>query len=134
MFYLLVFVSFVLSAWSDELALAVTENDPSSLVEGVSVITGDLYTFEEDCVVQGAEPISIRRSFLSREGFFRNYQHMIAAFLCPANLFVVNEPNGTVVCYSPDAKNHIFPAIGENFFGEKRREEHYCYSKFENAR
>ncbi len=39
-------------------SLAVTENEPSALIDGiVSAITGDLYAVEEDIVVRGAEPL-----------------------------------------------------------------------------
>lgn len=116
------FLALTLSICADEFALAVTENDPSTLVEGVSVITGDLYAFEEDYVVQGAEPIHIRRSFLSREGMFKSYPHLTACFRCYSNQIVVNEPNGTEIYYYADPKNTVYPAIGENFFGEKKKQ------------
>jgi len=121
MYRLIVLLFLVLSVCADELALAVTENDPSTLVEGVSVITGDLYSFEEDYVVQGAEPIRLRRSFISREGEFKSYQHLTAAFGCTANCFFVNEHNGTTLCYFKDLQNHIHPEIGEHFYGKEKK-------------
>ena len=48
--------------------IAVTENDPNSIVNHVSVITGDVYCLEEDIVVQGVPPISFRRSYVSQKG------------------------------------------------------------------
>lgn len=48
--------------------IAVTENDPNSIVEGVSVITGDFYTECEDIIIQGYEPLRLRRSYLSQKG------------------------------------------------------------------
>jgi hypothetical protein len=49
--------------------VAVTENEPSALVEGiVNVITGDLYALEDDIIIQAAEPIRLRRSYISNGG------------------------------------------------------------------
>ena len=48
--------------------IAVTENDPSTLVEGVSVITGDFYIQDEDIVIQGTQPIRLSRSYISQKG------------------------------------------------------------------
>ena len=112
--------SVILSIFSDETSLIVTENDPSTLVEGVSVITGDLYTYEEDYIVQGAEPITVHRSFLSREGYFKDHLYLTAFFKCDFNLFVVNEPNGTEVYYFPADKMKFLPVIGDHFFGDKK--------------
>ncbi len=123
MFYLIAFSLLISCSWSAEPALAVTENDPSSLVEGVSVITGDLYAFEEDYVIQGAEPIHLRRSYLSRKGRFQTYQHLTANLWCFGNFLTVNEPNGTELSYYPDRQNNVYPVIGKNFYGkdEKKR-------------
>src|SRR3989338_1361222 len=55
---------------------AVTESDISTLVEGVSVITGDFYLGEEDYVVAGVEPIPIRRYYLSAQGGIHEYPHL----------------------------------------------------------
>ena len=48
--------------------VAVTENDPQSLVEGVSVITGDLSSEKTDVVIQGVEPIHLSRNYISQKG------------------------------------------------------------------
>lgn len=88
----------MLMAYSGETFLTVTENDPSSLVEGVSVITGDLYSFEEDYIVQGAEPIRLPRSFISGESI-RNYNHLTAVWFSFLARVDVNEPNGTTLYY-----------------------------------
>ena len=115
MFYLLVLLSLVLSIYSDDLTLAVTENDPSSLVEGVSVITGDLYALEDDYVIQGAEPIRLRRSFISRDGVFKGYQHLTATFACTINQLFGKEHNGTTLFYYTASKNQIPSQIGGEF-------------------
>lgn len=60
--YLLLILLPFAALLANDLTTAVTENDPSSLVEGVSVITGDFYLGEEDYVVQGAEPISLGKT------------------------------------------------------------------------
>jgi hypothetical protein len=45
--------------------MATLQGDPSSLVEGkINALTGDPCIFEEDLVIQGAEPIRLTRSYL----------------------------------------------------------------------
>ena len=117
--YLCVFLFLIFSIHSDELAVAVTENDPSALVEGVSMITGDLYSFDEDYVVQGAEPIRLQRAFISRLGTFRGDGHLRASFSCLTNEIFVNERNGTTLCYFLDPSEQKYPQIGKGFYGEK---------------
>ena len=82
--------------------ISVTENDPNSLVEGVvSVVTGDLYVIEEDIVVQGAEPLRLKRNYISAKGFgdWWYFQHLQLISQPIANLMNVWEPNGTVLTY-----------------------------------
>lgn len=133
MLRILLIVVLTLHIWSKEPIQSVTENDPSSLVEGVSVITGDFYAFDEDYVVQGAEPIRLRRAYISREGIFRNYLHLSAGFCYQMNAFITNEPNGTPVLYFADPANKLLPVIGDQFFGsshKKRRAFRYnAFSK-----
>ena len=120
------------SVHAGENSVAVTENDPSTLVEGVSVITGDLYIFEEDYVVQGAEPVRVRRSFISREGVFKMHEYLTATFLCGINRLRVNEPNGTAISYRFSNPNAIGnPQIGKTFYGEKEKNwRPYRYNAF----
>lgn len=117
-----VFLLLLVWVWgsAQDFSIIATENDPSSLVEGVSVITGDLYVMEEDYVVQGAEPVRIRRSFLSRNGVFIDHQHLIAVFDCIFNEFTIYEPNGTAIAYYPE-KNDWEPVIGKEFYGKKNK-------------
>ncbi|HEV7736444.1 MAG TPA: hypothetical protein VGO47_03615, partial [Chlamydiales bacterium] len=78
---------------------AVTENDPSTLVNGVSMITGDLYTFDEDLVVAGAEPIHLRRGYLSSVGDWTPDAHLKAQLEVAQDFFVAQEANGTMIYY-----------------------------------
>ncbi|HEX2583106.1 MAG TPA: hypothetical protein VHL30_03215, partial [Chlamydiales bacterium] len=49
-----------------DFSLASVYNEPSVFVEGkVNAITGELVDFEEDVVIQGAEPIYIHRTYLN---------------------------------------------------------------------
>ena len=49
----------------DDSLMATLQGDPSSLVEGkINALTGDPCVFEEDLVIQGAEPIRLTRSYL----------------------------------------------------------------------
>ena len=59
---LFLFLLLSLSLFADP---AISANDPSTIVEGVSVIKGLLYESAEDYTVQGAQPIAFRRSFIS---------------------------------------------------------------------
>jgi RHS repeat-associated protein len=126
MFYL--FLAFSFSLFSHAL---VTENDPSTLVEGVSVITGELYVIEEDYVVQGAKPISVKRSYLSSDGEFRDLRHLVATFPPFGNYLVVLEPNGSPIYYYPDPNNPTTAGpIGHQFYGEKKKHTYFKYNAF----
>lgn len=86
----------------------VTENDPSTLVEGlVSVITGDLYLAEEDIVIEGAEPLHIRRHYMTKGFGVTFFTHLLAGYhpVLPATL-AIQEPNGSVLhfYYTPPKK------------------------------
>jgi transketolase C-terminal domain/subunit len=68
---------------------SVTENDPSTIVEGVSVITGDFCTMTEDLAIQGAEPIVLRHTYISGKGtwdfinYLVCYQKQISQYIGP---------------------------------------------------
>ncbi len=83
----------------------VTENDPSTLVHGVSVITGDLYTFDEDLVVAGAHPIRIHRGYLSKSGDWKPDAHFFATRTDNSS-FEIREPNGTKLYYLKPSVKH----------------------------
>ncbi len=88
--------------WSN---LATTENHPSSLVEGcISAITGDAYVAEEDMVIAGAEPIHLRRYYISAQGMgtWRYFNHLVV--LREGDHFRVTESNGTSLVYVYDKK------------------------------
>ncbi|HEV7738515.1 MAG TPA: hypothetical protein VGO47_14235, partial [Chlamydiales bacterium] len=100
----------------------VTENDPSTIVNGVSVITGDLYTFDEDIVVAGVEPLHFKRSYLSSIGDWTPYPHLVARFIVQPSLFIVVEPNGTNVNYV------VTPANSKKEEKRRKHEPHRCPS------
>ena len=89
-----------------------TENDPSFLVEGVSVISGDFYEYEEDYTVQGAEPIHVRHACLPNS-IPVDSNHLICTYSCDLMYggfkLHLTEPNGTTFVYTPDAliPNHL---------------------------
>ncbi len=88
--------------------VAVTENEPSALVEGiVNAITGDLYALEDDIIIQGAEPLRLKRSYISAkgEGNWNFFENLIAVLYPPVQMVSVNEPNGTTLTYRYDLKN-----------------------------
>src|SRR3990167_8613170 len=83
--------------------LAVTENDPITLIEGVSVITGDLYLRETDVVVQGVQPIRIGRNYVSQKGrgYFELFSYHLARYSWDAKIraLEITEPSGAVLLY-----------------------------------
>jgi len=87
--------------------MATTECEPSALVEGcVSAISGDFYDVTEDLVVQGAEPIRIYRSYLSRKG--DEWTVVPHAEICPiSDGYMVTEPNGTELFYKLKSKEKV---------------------------
>jgi hypothetical protein len=95
-FWFFYFIS--LAAHSNKAFLSITESDPSSLVEGVSVIKGDLYSYEEDYIVQGAEPIRLPHSFVSGDRI-RTFNYLRAIWLGFMGRVNANEPNGTTLFY-----------------------------------
>ena len=87
--------------------VAVTENEPNALVEGiVNVITGDLYALEDDIVIAGVEPLRLKRSYISAkgEGKWSFFENLYAILRPPIKILTVNEPNGTALIYRYDQK------------------------------
>ena len=79
---------------------AVTEGEPSSLIEGIaSVITGDLYLSEEDILIEGAEPLRLKRNYVGTGKSHSIFPHMFAEFFVPGGMITVTEPNGTTLTY-----------------------------------
>lgn len=112
---------------------ATTENDPSVFVNGVNVITGAIYSYNDDYVVESAEPIRIQRSYISGVPFSIDYAHLTAEFLTETNQFVICEPNGTALLLKPDRENKIFPTIGDLFYGKKQKKLFYRSSHFSDS-
>ena len=117
-------ISFLFLAAKENLS-SVTENDPSTLVDGVSVITGDFYLGEEDYIVAGAEPIPLRRFYISRTGGIGQYPHLKAELAILINDIIVREPNGTSVSYSLEERALAPHFIGDDFYRKKKQEIRY---------
>ena len=65
---------------------AITEAEPSSLIEGIaSVITGDLYLSEEDILIEGAEPLRLKRNYVGVAKHHVLFPHMFAEFFVQKN-------------------------------------------------
>jgi RHS repeat-associated protein len=82
--------------------VAVTENEPSALVEGiVNAVTGDLYALEDDIIIQGAEPLRLRRNYISAQGNgqWNFFEHLTALLQPPIRTLNITEPNGTLLIY-----------------------------------
>jgi RHS repeat-associated protein len=94
--------------------VAVIENDPNTIVDGVSVITGDFYAQCDDVVVQGYEPIRLHRSYVSQkgEGIWNFFQYH-RALLRVGNKWnkgklLLVEPNGSLLVYNWKEKKGRF--------------------------
>lgn len=98
----------------------ITENDPSSYVDGVNMMTGDFYLHEEDYTVQGAEPIHLSHSYISSRGEMNDYPHIYCCFIQKANCFCIREPNGSTITYIPEGHDH-YPIIGKDFYYNYKR-------------
>ena len=110
-------------------ALAVSENEPSALIEGiVSAITGDLYAVEEDIVIQGAEPICLRRSYISQrgQGAWAIFHHLTATYLPPSKLMEISDVNGTTLHYRLSTE--------EIKIGKHKREKRHVFYPIDWAR
>jgi len=77
----------------------VTENEPSSLVEGVSVITGDFCMRNHICTVQGAEPIHLNSTYVSEGVFLTGYEYCKAKFKWLSRFVSIQESYGTQIDY-----------------------------------
>src|SRR3989339_505335 len=99
--YFLFILSFLLFTSIQAGTTATTENQPSALVNGVNVITGDLYLLENDLTVQGAEPIHLQRNYISQKG--DGYWNMFSyhrAFIDFVNEVIeIIEPSGARLFY-----------------------------------
>jgi len=100
----------LLSNPKDAYSMAVTEGEPSSLVEGmVSAITGDLYIEQSDVVIQGYVPLILPRFYLSGDGKGNRagwsfFEHLVAEYRSSQNehLITVQDAHQTaVVFYAP---------------------------------
>lgn len=89
--------------------LALTESDPSAIVDGkVNVITGDLYLVESDLRVQGYEPIPLVRSYMSHErGDWMFIPHVNAQVERRGDFWVVTEKYGTPIVYRKTGREKI---------------------------
>lgn len=129
----LIFFFFLSNLSASFQVTVVTENDPSSFVDGVSVISGDFYSYNEDYLVEGAEPISIRRSYLSNGAVLIDRPHVFASFFPLMNMIIASEPNGTPLQYQADPKNGFIPEIGDSFFGGLKVQKILSYHSRESA-
>ncbi len=110
---------FILSAFDLFGQIAVTENEPSALVENcVSAITGDLFLAEEDALVQGYIPLRIPRFYISGDGkgklaCWSSLNHLTAIYKGGEHehKITIQEPNGSTFTFHAPADevyNHFY--------------------------
>ncbi|MBF8262524.1 MAG: hypothetical protein HW387_189, partial [Parachlamydiales bacterium] len=111
-----IFASTTYCLEKDPSSSASIENEPSSLIEGtVSAITGELYLFDNDLVIPGAEPIYISRYYRSqKEDKWDFFPQRLAKRIAidGKQYFQVKEPNGVKLLY---AKKGIVKEGNENW-------------------
>jgi RHS repeat-associated protein len=114
---------------------AITEGEPSSLIEGIaSVITGDLYLSEEDILIEGAEPLRLKRNYVGTGKSHSIFPHMFAEFFVPGGMITVTEPNGTALTYFhrpilEEMEHHHHKKKHKEHHRKKKRKEHKNHSK-----
>lgn len=94
-------LSFFFSSLLFSSTTATTENEPSALVNGVNVITGDLYLLEQDLEVQGAQNISLERNYISQkgEGYWNMFSYHRAFIDFSSQVIEIVEPSGARLFY-----------------------------------
>ncbi len=116
LFLSLMFAVRVMADLKDPSVLAATDGDPQVTVsQHVNALTGDFTRFQDDYVVPGIEPISIRRIYVSGDGAGENTWQ----FFPQTKLFfltgsytpriVVGQPSGSFLTYK--FKKHRKPDI-----------------------
>lgn len=124
LFFLFLFISSSLFGHlSTSSELASLEGDPSLLIEGcVNPITGDLLFEETDCLIRGAEPISLTRRYTSREVEAPHLKwqlipHAKAIFITDGHITAyIPEPSGISLFYLPkkeELRTTFVPFVGQ---------------------
>lgn len=107
-FCLLIFLGFsqvLFADLKDPSILSVTEGEPDlNIVECVNALTGDFLVQQQDLVIQGAEPLPLRRFYISGdgEGELRGwvfYPHQKLHFTDGDKSVSISEPNGSTFHY-----------------------------------
>jgi RHS repeat-associated protein len=108
MVHFLFILSFIFTTSLLGTTAATTENEPSALVNGVNVITGDLYLSLKDLSVHGLEPIHLQRHYISQKGlgYWNMFPYHRAFADFDAKNIEIIEPSGARIFYRWDEKRH----------------------------
>ncbi len=117
---------------ADDYLTAVTENDPSTIVEGVSIFNGTYYMQDAYYIVEGLEPISHTTTYLGSLGGIRDKFYLFARFDALMNTVLLYEPSGTPVVYVRNDKK--LTGIGKKFFEEKKEISLFAHTHIEKTR
>ena len=122
--YLFIFFFLFTARFLCSNTVAVTENDPQSLVEGVSVITGDLSSEKIDVIIQGVEPIHLSRNYISQKGkgLWDFFSYHRAYLDWNSKLLEITEPSGAILLYEGALSEKALKKL-EDLEGEEREEE-----------
>lgn len=112
-------------------SIITLENDPSAIVEGlVNVITGDPVCYEEDLVIQGAEPIHFSRCYANSPKLskFRSQWHIFGisaqAYKLDSDDWLIIDKNGTPITYTQvkefDEQYRFEPILREGYSNTSR--------------
>src|SRR5689334_19591383 len=122
---------FVTSVFAERATTSATENDPSSFVEGVNMVTGDFCMYDDWYVVEGAEPIRLSMAYLTKTLFINQTDRLLATYWRPYTIQTL-EPHGTLVFYrlARDCKGTT--QIGESFYGDPKKKKKWEPISFHN--
>lgn len=120
-YILVLFCSPLLANLKDPNVHAVTEGDPSyNICDSVNLLTGDFIAFSQDVTIEGAQPLYLKRSYVSGDGRGENggwtfFPHLKLKMVPKKNQkdgrsknfrrIVVAEPSGSKLIYKRQSDN-----------------------------
>lgn len=136
MLYLIFVLFSAINVFGERATTAVTENDPSSFVENVNVITGDFCLHDQLYTVRGAEPIHLHTTYFTKGAFLEPLDRLTAILIFGRYMEIL-ESHGTSVQYYRDVSTRKYdPEVGEFFYGnpeKKRKWKPMRFNTFEFA-
>ncbi|MBX9743756.1 MAG: hypothetical protein K2X08_00925, partial [Chlamydiales bacterium] len=128
--YLISFLFAALSAFAERATTSITENDPSSFVENVNMITGDFCLQDQLYRVRGAEPIQLHTTYFTKGAFLEPLDRLTAILIFGCYMEIL-ESQGTSVQYYRDVSTRKYdPEVGDFFYGDPERKHKWKPIRF----